>query len=174
MPHRSLPDPEVQGEGSIDPLGLATTADHLADWMLPGMTARMWRPRFVTATAVAAAALAPLEQEVGKDGVSPPWLVLEWYYVEALANVADTDGGLRRIPGIDKARRALRDRVPMSAGRYLKTPKVFGFHGVYRRLARHMDVVDVALILGEAGYRLLRSWEQEQGVVGFADPECTS
>ena len=36
MPYRTLADPEVQGEGSIDALGLATLADHLADWMLPG------------------------------------------------------------------------------------------------------------------------------------------
>jgi hypothetical protein len=59
-------------------------------------------------------------------------------------------GGLRRVPGIDKARQARRDKVPMNADRYLKTPKVFGFDGVYKRLARHLDVVDDGLRLGEA------------------------
>ena len=135
MPYRTLADPEVQGEGSIDPLGLATLADHLADWMLPGMTARMWRPRFLTAIAVTSLVVEPLAEEFAKDGVTPPWLIFEWYYVEAVAALADREGNaLRRIPGIDKARQALRDRVPLNATRYLKTAKVFGYHGVFRRL----------------------------------------
>lgn len=173
MPYRTLADPETQGEGSIDPLGLATLADRLANWILPGMTARMWRPRFATAMAVTAVAVEPLEDALGKDGISPPWLVLEWHYVEALAAVNDTERALRRVPGIDKGRRALHDRVPMNADRYLKTPKVFGFHGVYKRLARHLDVVDDELRLGEAGYRLLKVWEEEQGFAGFSDRERT-
>lgn len=171
MPYRSLADPEVQGEGSIDPLGLATLADRLADWILPGMTARMSRPRFLTAIAATALIVEPFAEALAADNVTPPWLVLEWYYVEALARVKDADRNLRRVPGIDKARQALRDGVPMSADRYLKTAKVFGFHGVYKRLARHVDVVDDDLGLGENGYRLLRVWEVEQRLSGFADRE---
>jgi hypothetical protein len=162
----------VQGEGSIDPLGLATLADHLADWILPGMTARMWRARFLTAMAVASVTVEPFGEELAKDGVTPPWLAFEWYYVEAMARLNDADGNqLRRIPGIEKARQALRDGVPLSADRYLKTPKVFGFHGVYKRLARHTDVVDDDLALGENGHRLLRLWEAEQGLQGFSGPD---
>jgi hypothetical protein len=171
MPYRTLADPETQGEGSIDPLGLATLADRLADWILPGMTARMWRPRFLTAMAVTFLVVEPMEDELARDGLSPPWLVLEWHYVEAMAAVKDAEGRLRRLPGIDKARQALRDGVPMNADRYLKTPKVFGFHGVYKRLGRHLDIVDDGPLLGENGYRLLRVWEEEQGLEGFADPE---
>jgi hypothetical protein len=174
MPYRSLSDPETQGEGSIDPLGLATLADRLADWILPGMTARMWRPRFLTAMAVTSAIAEPYSEQLAKDGVSPPWLVVEWYYVEAMAGLTQENvGSLRRIPGIDKARQALGDRVPMNANRYLKTAKVFGFHGVYKRLARHLDIVDDDLAVGESGYRLLRIWEQEQGLLGFSDRELT-
>lgn len=174
MPYRTLADPEVQGEGSIDPLGLATLADHLADWMLPGMTARMWRPRFLTAIAVTSLVVEPLAEELAKDGVTPPWLIFEWHYVEAVAALADREGNaLRRIPGIDKARQALRDRVPLNATRYLKTAKVFGYHGVYKRLATHIDIVDDSLTLGENGYRLLRTWENEQGLPGFSDRERT-
>jgi hypothetical protein len=174
MPYRTLPDPEVQGEGSIDPLGIATMADRLADWILPGMTARMWRPRFLTAIAATSIIVEPFENEPAADGISPAWLVLEWYYVEAMASLNESDArALRRIPGIDKARRALEDKVPMSAGRYLKTPKVFGFHGVYRRLARHSDIANDSLALGEAGYRLLRIWEEEQSLPGYSDREAT-
>src|SRR5262245_25828938 len=122
-PYRTLADPETQGEGSIDPLGLATLADHLADSMLPGMTARMWRPRFLSAIAVSSLVVGPFIQELAEDGVTPPWLVFEWHYVEAVAALADKESsGLRRIPGIDKARRAQRDSVPVNATRYLKTP----------------------------------------------------
>jgi hypothetical protein len=174
MPYRTLADPEVQGEGSIDPLGLATLADHLADWMLPGMTARMWRPRFLTAIAVTSLVVEPLEEELAKDGVTPPWLVFEWHYVEAVAALSEKEGNaLRRIPGIDKARQAVRDRIPLNATRYLKTPKVFGYHGVYKRLATHVDVVDDSLALGEQGHVLLRTWESEQGLSGFSDRERT-
>jgi len=172
MPYRSLADPEVQGEGSIDPLGLAKLADRLGDWILPGMTARMWRPRFLTAIAVSSIVVEPFEDELGKDGISPPWLVLEWYYVEAIAGMEYVEeGALRRVPGIDKARRALRDKVPMNADRYLKTPKVFGFHGVYKRLARHVHIVDDRLMVEENGIRLLKVWEEEQGIPGFSDQQ---
>jgi hypothetical protein len=173
MPYRTLPDLEVQGEGSLDPLGLAGAARSLAEWILPGMTARMWRPRFLTTIAVASLLTQPFfEDEVARDGITPPWLVLEWYFVEAQAARGKGDGSdLRAIPGIDKARRALRDGVPMSAQRYLKTPKVFGFHGVYKRLARHVDIADDDLALGESGFRLLRIWEREQGLDGFSDSE---
>lgn len=170
MPYRSLADPETQSEGSIDPLGLASLADQLADWLLPGMTARMWRPRFLAAIAASSFLVEPFEEDIGKDGVSPAWIALEWYYVEAVAALADENGGnLRRVPGIDKARRALRERVPLSARRYLKTPKVFGFHGVYKRLARTLDIVDDSLRLGEKGYNLLKIWQEEQGLPGFLD-----
>lgn len=173
-PYRTLADPETQAEGSIDPLGLATLADHLADWMLPGMTARMWRPRFLTTMAVTSVVVEPLTEELAKDGVTPPWLVFEWHYVEAAAALADTEGNaLRRIPGIDKARRAVRDHVPLNASRYLKTPKVFGYHGVYKRLATYVDIVDDNLALGENGHRLVRAWEDEQGLSGFSDRERT-
>lgn len=170
-PYRTLADPEVQGEGSLDPLGLSNAADRLADWILPGMTARMWRPRFLTAIAVCSLVVEPFAEELAADQVSPPWLVTEWHYVEAMAAVRDGQEDLRRVPGIDKARQALRDGVPMNADRYLKTPKVFGFHGVYKRLARHVDIVDDHLALGDAGFRLLRVWEAEQDLQGFADRE---
>ena len=83
MPYRTLPDPEVQGGGSLDPLGLAGARRPLG--------------RVDPASRV----VRPFEDEVARDGVSPPWLVLEGYCVEALARIGcggETD--LRRVPGI--------------------------------------------------------------------------
>ena len=45
-PFLSAYDPLADGEGSIDPLGLAATYERLADIILPGITVRMGRPAF--------------------------------------------------------------------------------------------------------------------------------
>jgi len=63
LPIRTLPDPKTAGEGKLDPLGLGTVGEHLADRILPGLTARMLRPRFLTAMAVCAAVCEGLEDE---------------------------------------------------------------------------------------------------------------
>jgi hypothetical protein len=164
----TLADPVTQAEGSIDPLGLAALADGLADIILPGMTARMWRPRFLTAIAVASIVTESFQDQVGADGVTPAHLVFEWYAVEAFArSEGEGDADVRRIPGIDKARAAKREGIPMSARRYLKTAGIFGFHGVYKTLARALDITDSELLLGGSGYELARTWEQEQNLGGF-------
>ena len=75
LPFLSLPDPVASGEGALDPLGLSTIGDHLADWILPGLTARMNRPRFLTAIAVAAAVCDGLEDEISSDGCL--WIFVE-------------------------------------------------------------------------------------------------
>lgn len=162
----------MSGEGVLDPLGLARAGDALADWLVPGMTARMSRPRFLTAMAVSAAVCEGLEDRIAKDGVSPAYLVFEWLLVEAFARAAARDDVLR-TPGIEKARAARDRQIPMSATTYLKTPTVFGFHGVYRRLAVATDVVDDDVRLGENGYRLLKAWEREQGLDGFVEGKAT-
>jgi hypothetical protein len=167
LPFLSLPDPKVSGEGALDPLGLATIADRLADWILPGFTARMARPRFLTAMAVAAVVCDGFEDEATADG-TPAHLVFEWHLVEAFVRAAER-ATVSRTPGIDKATTARNEGVPMSARRYLKTPMVFGFHGVYKRLGRHLGVVDDELTLGESGYALLKVWEREQGIPRFVE-----
>jgi hypothetical protein len=180
----TLPDPLESGEGALDPLGLATLGDHLADWILPGMTVRMFRPRFLTAIAVSAVVCEGLEESIAADGVSPSWLVMEWLVVESFARArrhgaaepqaggegsggeGEEAGRFKRTPGIAKAAAACNQGIPLCAGNYLKAPTVFGFHGVYKRLARHLGVVDDNLQLAENGDGLLRVWEKEQGLEG--------
>ena len=81
----TAPDPEQSGEGGLDPLGLASLADRLADTIAPGVTARMTRIRFVTAIAIGAVATESMREAVAADGVSPAYLAFEWLLVEALA-----------------------------------------------------------------------------------------
>ena len=51
-PFSSKFDPSEEAEGSIDPLGLQPAYERLADRLLPAVTVRMGRPRFVTALAL--------------------------------------------------------------------------------------------------------------------------
>ena len=169
VPLLSESDPKESQEGSIDPLGMYSIADALAVRLAPGIRERQSRPRFLTAMAVSFAVCKDFDEErVAKDGVSEPWQVFEWYVVEGLVRVLGTSGRLSRVPGTDKATVAIRDGVPLSASRYLKTPRVFGFHGVYRTLARELRVETLDR-LGETGYEILSTWAEEQELQGFYD-----
>ncbi len=56
----------------------------------------------------------------------------------------------------------------LDAPSYLRSPRVFGFFGVYRRLARGMDLIDDRGLLLTRGEQLLRSWEADTpDVEGF-------
>ena len=167
-PFLSAFDPLSESEGSIDPLGLAATYERLADRMLPGVTVRMGRPRFLTALAVGAHVCAEHEPEaIAKDGVTPPYLVFEWWVVEAFVRASSELKETGRIPGIQKVQACYRNGRPVSAPAYLKTASVFGFTGIFRRLARHMQILTHDGLLDEAGYRLLEVWEREQNLEGF-------
>jgi hypothetical protein len=176
LPFLTEADPEQAGEGSLDPLRLLPTAESLAEEVLPNVTNRMSRLRFLTAIAVGSSATAGLEDLPPKDGVTTPYLAFEWHVVEAMArrlNGAPRDARLG-IPGITKAQAVIRRGSHLSHATYLKTPKVFGFFGIYKRLAIGVDLVDPDLVLQGAGDELLRAWEHENGLEGFADSKNSS
>src|SRR3954447_21591325 len=133
LPFVTAADPDRAGEGSLDPLGLARIADRLADELAPEVTARMSRPRFVTAMAVASHVLREPADILGVDG-TPAFLAFEWHVVEAFVR-SRPETGTDGVPGIRKANTQLREpRRHLHKDSYLETPKVFGFHGVYKRL----------------------------------------
>lgn len=55
----------------------------------------------------------------------------------------------------------------VGAASYLKTPTVFGFTGIFRRLATKAKIVDEQLRLDDGGWELLCAWEREQGLGGL-------
>ena len=168
MPLLSDADPKVSAEGSIDPLGIYAIADALAVRLIPGVRERQQHPRFLTSIAISLSLCTDFSDDlIAKDGVSEPWQVFEWYLVEGMVRTAKKQKLLRGLPGQDKAGGAIKDGVPLSANRYLKTPTVFGFHGVYRALARDIEV-ERADRLGETGYALVTAWEKEQELDGFS------
>ncbi|MCX6922602.1 MAG: hypothetical protein NT154_05215 [Verrucomicrobia bacterium] len=167
-PQLSDRDDEESSEGGIDPLGTEPIAESLGVALSPGVRERQQHPRFVTAMAVSTWLCESFaEDEFAKDGVTPPWLVFEWYAVEGLVRSrGNTSKDLGGLPGRNKADLAIKQRVPLSARRYLKTPSVFGFHGVHRQLARNLGIERDGN-LGDHGFDLLTSWTKEQGLNGF-------
>lgn len=172
-PVLSLPDPRESAEGSIDPLGLQMTYEHLAGRVYPFMTVRMSRPRFLTAIAAIARVCEGLEDTVASDGITPAWLVCEWYMVEGLVRrraVVPNDQWWG-IAGSMKVRQTIDRGRPLGAAQYLKTPKVFGFTGIYKTLAVGLQIVTDDIVLDDGGYELLGVWEREQGLDGFLDDD---
>jgi hypothetical protein len=167
FPLLSTEDKAESSEGGIDPLGLYAVAEALAVRLVPGVRERQAHPRYLTAMAVGLEVCRAFPEEcVAGDGVSGPWLVFEWLLVEGFARTADGTRDPFNLPGRLKAADAMRDGMPLSARRYLKTPSVFGFHGIYRLLARELGV-EQAGRLGETGHALLCAWAREQGLEGF-------
>lgn len=155
-------------EGSLDPLGLSLIADRLGTKLVPGVRERMKHPRFLTAIAAGAFICAEFDDDrVAPDGVTPPYQVYEWYVVQALVRTfRNNTDKIMGLPGRDKATDAMQKGEPLCAQNYLKSPSVFGFHGVYRTLAEDLDILRQGG-LGEAGDRLIRIWETEQDLAGF-------
>jgi len=160
-------DPAESSEGGINPLGTESLADALAVRLAPGVRERQRHPRFLTALTVSLEVCRDFDEEtLASDGVSAPWQVFEWYLVEGLVRTAESNERVG-LPGSQKAAKASADGVPLSAKRYLKSPAIFGFHGVYRVLARTLGIEDDGR-LGEAGFDLVNIWSKEQGLEGFA------
>lgn len=169
-PFNSEFDPSEEAEGSSDPLGLFPGYERLADRLLPAVTVRMGHPRFVTAIAIGARICDDWDaDEVAADGLTPPWLVWEWFVVEAFVRAEDSSSAMSGIPGSQKVRRALRNRRPVCATAYLKTPNAFGFTGVFRRLARGIGIITDDGTLDDGGYELVSAWARDQGLDGFLD-----
>jgi hypothetical protein len=146
LPELSAFDPPVEGEGSLDPMGLAAISDRLANLLIPGMRARMRRVRFVTAVAVGALACETLADEIAADGISTPSICFEWLLVESFVRRLPAGEGFPLgVPGSLKARTVVARSQRLSAATYLKGPSVFGFHGVYKPFAVDSDVVGSGL-----------------------------
>lgn len=166
LPFLTLRDTDDAAASSLDPLGLTPLGEQLAVELVPGVRERQKRPRFLTAIAVSHAVCDGFPPDtVARDDISEPWQVFEWYMVEGFVRPPGA-ASEASIPGSQKAKQALAKSLPLSASRYLKTPTVFGFHGVYRLLARTLRVEE-AERLGEFGAELLDVWQKEQGLVGF-------
>lgn len=169
-------DPAEDPPGSIDPLGTVGSAEQLADVLLPGMTARMWRARHLTFTALSALIG---ERAAAAEGGSETMrlearLGLERLFVSAIAGKGIKEEGWdhagRRLPGIGLARRAIHaGHQPLGKQNFLKGQAVNGPFGVVQRLARNLDVIDDDNHLSRNGEELLLAWSAAQNLAGILD-----
>jgi hypothetical protein len=170
LPHLSEWDPDLLGEGSLDPLGLSGIVDRLAEGIAPGVRARMSRVRFLTAIAVCSSVTQNIQDAPAADNTSTPYLAFEWLFVQALAYFPKLPKPATfNVPGTEKARSVVYKNGNLDGPSYLKIPKVFGFHGVYKPLAGSIGLVDRNLLLSERGDQLVRVWERQRDLVGFID-----
>ena len=159
-------DPPGTSEGTLDPLGLYQIADQLAVQLVPAVRERMQRIRFLTAMAVGALVTEGFEDDPALRDASP-YLVWEWLVVESLIRTKSDDPSLWGVPGTLVTRRALERHGYLDAASYLKTPRIFGFHGVYKRLAMHLGLVDVNLGPGSNTEDLAEAWARDRGLDGL-------
>src|ERR1039458_3811172 len=163
FPFMTTYDPPGTSEGTLDPLGLYQIADQLAVQLVPAVRERMRRIRFVTAMAVGAIVTEGLEEDP-KHLDASPYLIWEWLVVEAIVRQMADGSDIGGVPGRHMARRAIDQHGYLDARSYLKTPRIFGFHGIYKRLAVHLGLVDVHLGLGPNAEKLADAWARGPGV----------
>ena len=166
FPFLSAYDPPGSSEGTLDPLGLYQIADQLAVQLVPAVRERMQRIRFLSAMAVGAVVTQEIEDDPRHRDASPH-LVWEWLVVEALVRTMGDNPDVWGVPGTLVTRRALHHHQYLDARSYLKTPRIFGFFGVYKRLAIHLGLVDVHLRLGSNTERLVDAWARDIGFEGI-------
>lgn len=168
LPSLTTFDPATNSEGTLDPLGLYLIADQLATKLVPAVRERMQRIRFLTAMAVGAFVTQELESSCAADDC-PPWLVWEWLVVESLLRSPTITSELRGVPGTLVTKRALNSHKYLDEKSYLKTPRIFGFHGVYKRLAIHLGLVDVHMSPQSGAEELVLAWARDQGWTNLQD-----
>jgi hypothetical protein len=66
-------------------------------------------------------------------------------------------------------RNCIESQRHVSNATYLKTPKVFGFTGIFRRLATQAMIVDDDIRLDDGGWELLRAFEKDEQLPGLVD-----
>jgi hypothetical protein len=157
VPFLTAYDPPGTSEGTLDPLGLYQVADQLAVRLVPAVRERMQRVRFLTAMTVGAIVSEGLDANpVVRD--AEPYLGWEWLVVEALVRAPLEGEELWGVPGTLVGRRAVEQHGYLDARSYLKVPRVFGFNGVYKRLAVQLGLVDVHLASGPNAEGLADAW----------------
>ena len=173
MPIATVYDPAADAAGSADPLGTLSGSERLAEVILPGLTARMWRARLLTFTVIAAevADCVVRRRDDQEDLRLSARLAFERLFVSSLVRAENNDparysGVARRVPGSRTARRALLvDDEPLSRRTFIKGQAVNGPSGVMARLARHLTLISEDGQVANRGQDLRSVW-------ALADEDC--
>ena len=179
LPQATPLDPAEDPPGSIDPLGTLGPAERIAEALMPGFTARMWRPRLLTFAAVASL----VAERVGASGAGSEvgglaaTLGFERLFVSAIVRQQmrerdEWSRAARRLPGRTLAQRALHsDDTPLGRNNFLKGQAINGPFGVMARLARRLGIVDEDDRLAREGENLLLAWSGDERLSGLLDEQ---
>lgn len=174
LPALSKWDPETTGEGSLDPLGMGSIADRIADHLAPGVRARMRDPHFVARIALSAVVVQEYSHLRSTDGTTRADIALEWNVLESMVRHQRDKLLSIPFPGSSKASRALAGDSRLSPATYLRGPRVFGFTGVYRPYCVDTGVLDAHGRPGEAARELVEAWEKDRGLEGFLNYDLST
>ena len=163
LPFQTAFDPPQLLEGSLDPLGLYPIADALGVRLAPGVRERQRTPRFLTLALIGHSICQGMDEDQ-RPNTLPAWLVFEWLVVVSLVQQLEGSDDLKGIPGREKVKEALRHEGKVCVSNYLKTPSVFGFHGIYRVLGVKAGLFDDSGRILFAGRDVLQAWRQDQRV----------
>ncbi|WP_309893778.1 hypothetical protein [Archangium sp.] len=177
LPYATPHDPSEDAPSSVDPLGTQTDSERLADVLLPGFTARMWKLRFVTFSAVASVVADRVVATLGREDLRlDARLGFERSYVSSLVRAHEEDSSAfgsapDRLPGRRLARAALLADEPLTKGNFLQGQAINGPFGVMARLTRHLGVVDDESRPGRSAANLVLDWAVDEGLPGILDDE---
>ena len=130
----------------------------------------MKRIRFLTAMAVGCFVTEGLETDEDQPDCLP-YLIWEWLVIEAMVRTYPNPDDLWAVPGSQVTKQALANHGYLDYRSYLKTPRIFGFHGVYKRLAIHLGLVDLHICLRPGGEILADSWARDLGYNDIDDAQ---
>ncbi len=178
MPTSPPYDPSADASGSSDPLGTLAGSERLAEVLLPGLTARMWRARLLTFAVVAADLADSVVRKSGdqEDLRLKARLGFERLYVSALVRCEENDprsysGATRRVPGRRVARRVLHaGDEPLTRQNFIKGQAVNGPSGVMSRLARNLHLLDTDGRVAGRGHDLRSAWARSAAAEIDANP----
>lgn len=172
LPQATALDPAEEPPSSIDPLGTLGPAERISEVFLPGFTARMWRPRFLTFCGLAALVAHHVEASSpdSQDSYLEARLAFERLFVSALVRQQRSDpdewaSAVRGLPGSLLARRALSSGDGrLSRNNFLKGQASNGPFGVIARLGRHLGILNEDDHLAYKGEELLLAWSTDEGL----------
>jgi hypothetical protein len=175
LPVATPHDPAEDPPGSLDPLGTLLQAERLAEILLPGFTARMWRGRLLTIATLAAwvADHVVIRLNNRDEARLEARLAFERLVVSAIIRKAERDVAYSdaplNLPGRELAKTALLAGEPLTRANFLKGQAVNGPFGVMARLARQLELIDVDGRPGKNAARLLSEWADDEALDGILD-----
>ncbi|MGE0466425.1 MAG: hypothetical protein AB7P44_08295 [Steroidobacteraceae bacterium] len=161
-------DPIGSTEGTLDPVGVFQIVDQLGTLLVPAVRERMQRVRFLTAMAVGVVVAEGLADDPSRRD-SAPFLVWEWLVIESFLRTLERDENFWGVHGSDVVQQAVDQYEYVDARSYLKTPRIFGFNGVYKRLGIHLGIVNLHLGPAQMTEPLVDAWARDRGYGGFND-----